>query len=318
MNHPTAERETAVRTTSAARIRRGGRIPQLPLHLMILPGLLLVVIYCYGPMLGLVIAFQKFVPARGIGASEWIGLENFKYVMALPGTMQVLWNTVAIAFMKMAAQLVVPIVFALLLNEVRKAVFKRSVQTLIYLPHFLSWVILGGILIDMLSPSEGILKDLLLLFGIEPIYFLGSNFWFRYVIVISDVWKEFGFNTIVYLAALTGINPALYEAAIVDGAGRWKQTLHITLPGMSSIIILLAVLSLGNVLNAGFDQVFNLYSPQVYQTGDIIDTFVYRLGLEQAQYGVATAVGLFKSVVSLTFISLSYYLAYRFANYRIF
>ncbi|HZG86278.1 ABC transporter permease [Paenibacillus sp.] len=285
---------------------------------MILPGLLLVVIYCYGPMLGLVIAFQKFVPARGIGASEWIGLENFKYVMALPGTMQVLWNTVAIAFMKMAAQLVVPIVFALLLNEVRKAVFKRSVQTLIYLPHFLSWVILGGILIDMLSPSEGILKDLLLLFGIEPIYFLGSNFWFRYVIVISDVWKEFGFNTIVYLAALTGINPALYEAAIVDGAGRWKQTLHITLPGMSSIIILLAVLSLGNVLNAGFDQVFNLYSPQVYQTGDIIDTFVYRLGLEQAQYGVATAVGLFKSVVSLTFISLSYYLAYRFANYRIF
>ncbi|WP_183604544.1 ABC transporter permease [Paenibacillus phyllosphaerae] len=303
---------------SSGKNQRRSRIPQIPLHLMILPGLLLVLIYNYGPMLGLVIAFQKFVPARGIWDSAWVGLENFRYVMALPDTMQILRNTIVIAFMKMIAQLVVPIIVALLLNEVRKQWFKRSMQTMIYLPHFLSWIILGGILVDILSPSEGILNAGLSWLGIEPIYFLGDNHWFRFVLVASDTWKEFGFNTIVYLAALTGINPTLYEAAIVDGAGRWKQTLHVTLPGMASIIILLSVLSLGNVLNAGFDQVFNLYSPQVYETGDIIDTFVYRIGLEDAQYGVATAVGLFKSIVSLTFISVSYYLAYRLANYRIF
>ncbi|WP_241158519.1 ABC transporter permease [Cohnella candidum] len=285
---------------------------------MILPGLLLILVYNYGPMLGLVISFQKFIPARGIAHSAWIGLDNFKYVANLPDTKEILWNTIVIALMKMVANLIVPLVMALLLNEVRKAFFKRGVQTLIYLPHFLSWIILGGILIDILSPSEGIVGAMLKSVGIEPIYFLGSNHWFRFVLVTSDVWKEFGFNTIVYLAALTGINPSLYEAAIVDGAGRWKQTWYITLPGIASIIVLLSVLSLGNVLNAGFDQVFNLYSPQVYETGDIIDTFVYRIGLQEAQYGVATAVGLFKSIVSLSFISLSYYLAYRLANYRIF
>ncbi|MDI4647447.1 ABC transporter permease [Cohnella hashimotonis] len=290
----------------------------LPLHLMILPGLLLVLIYCYGPMFGLVISFQKFIPARGIGGSEWIGWENFRYVFELPGFTKVLWNTIFISFMKLFANLLVPIVMALLLNEVRKEAFKRGVQTLIYLPHFLSWIILGGVLIDILSPSQGIVNEILAWVGIKPIYFLGSNAWFRYVLVGSDVWKEFGFNTIVYLAALTGINPSLYEASIVDGANRWKQTMHVTLPGIVPIIVLLSVLSLGNVLNAGFDQVFNLYSAQVYETGDILDTFVYRIGLLEAQYGVATAIGFFQSVVTLAFISLSYYLAYRFANYRIF
>ncbi|TNJ64012.1 sugar ABC transporter permease [Paenibacillus hemerocallicola] len=285
---------------------------------MILPALVLIVIYSYGPMLGIVIAFQKFVPALGIFESKWTGWDNFRYVMAMPDTGRVLWNTVLISFMKIVAGLIVPITVSLLLNEVRKELFKRGIQTLVYLPHFLSWVILGGILIDILSPSTGIVNQLLAAFGIEPIFFLGSNDWFRYILVLSDTWKDFGFSTIVYLAALTSINPSLYEAAAIDGAGRWKQTLHITLPGMAPVIILLTTLSLGQVLNAGFDQVFNLYSPQVYETGDIIDTFVYRIGLLDAQYGVATAVGLFKSVVSLTFISLSYYLAYRFANYRIF
>ncbi|MFC4811480.1 ABC transporter permease [Paenibacillus sp. GCM10023250] len=291
---------------------------RLPLHLMILPGLLLVIIYCYGPMLGLVIAFEKFVPAKGIFHSKWAGLDNFRYVLEMPESSRIIYNTVLIAIMKIVVGLAAPIVTALLLNEVRKEVFKRGIQTVIYLPHFLSWIILGGILIDILSPTNGIVNQVLGWFGIEPIYFLGDNDWFRYVLVATDTWKEFGFNTIVYLAALTSINPSLYEAAIVDGAGRWKQTLHVTLPGMMPIIVLLTTLSLGNVLNAGFDQVFNLYSPQVYETGDIIDTFVYRIGLVDAQFGVATAVGVFKSVVSLVFISASYYLAYRFAKYRIF
>lgn len=291
---------------------------QLPLHLMILPGLLLIIVYSYGPMLGSVIAFQDFNPARGIFNSEWNGLENLRYVMALPGSFQVVWNTLIIAVIKIIVGLIVPITVALLLNEIRKERFKRTVQTMIYLPHFLSWIILGGVLIDILSPTSGIVNQMLNGLGLDSIYFLGSNDWFRSILVTSDVWKEFGFNTIVYLAALTGINPSLYEAAVIDGANRWKQTLYVTLPGMAPIIILTATLALGQVLNAGFDQVYNLYSPQVYETGDIIDTFVYRIGIVDAQYGVATAVGLFKSVVSLILLSTSYFLAYRFANYRIF
>ncbi|SDO24220.1 putative aldouronate transport system permease protein [Paenibacillus sp. yr247] len=291
---------------------------QLTLDMMILPGLILILIYSYGPMLGLVIAFQKFNPVTGIFNSRWAGLSNFNYVFLMPGTMQIIWNTVFISLMKMITGLIVPIVISLLLNEIYKNSIKRSVQTLIYLPHFLSWIILGGILIDILSPTKGIVNQLLTLFGLEPNFFLGNNKWFPYVLVITNEWKEFGFSTIVYLAAITGINPALYEAAIMDGANRWKQTIYITLPGMLPIIILLATLSLGQVLNAGFDQVFNLYSPQVYQSGDIIDTFVYRIGLIDSQYSVATAVGLFKSIVSLVLISVSYFLAYRLANYRIF
>jgi len=294
------------------------RIRNLPLHLMILPGFLLVLVYSYGPMAGITIAFQRFIPTKGIFGSDWVGFNNFVYVWNLPDTKQIVFNTIFIASMKIVAGMVVPLVVALLLNEIRKAYFKRTVQTLIYLPHFLSWVILGGVLIDILSPSSGIVNSLLTAIGLEPIYFLGSNNWFPYVLVASNEWKEFGFSTIVYLAALTSINPALYEAAVVDGASRWVQTWHITLPGMRPIIILLATLSLGNVLNAGFDQVFNLYSAQVYESGDIIDTAVYRMGIVSAQYGAATAIGLFKSVVSTLFISVAYFLAYRLANYRIF
>jgi putative aldouronate transport system permease protein len=290
----------------------------LPLHLMILPGVILVLIYSYGPMFGIIIAFQKYIPARGFFGSEWIGLKNFYYLWNIPDTFQVFYNTVFIAIMKIVAGMIAPLVVSLLLNEISRKYFKRSIQTLIYLPHFLSWVILGGILVDILSPSNGIINSVLVSFGREPIYFLGSNDWFPYVLVISNEWKEFGFSTIIYLAALTSINPALYEAAVVDGASRIRQTWHVTLPGMRPIIILLATLSLGSILNAGFEQVFNLYSPQVYESGDIIDTYVYRMGLLNAQYGLATAVGLFKSFISLIFISIAYFLAYRLANYRIF
>jgi putative aldouronate transport system permease protein len=297
---------------------RNNKLAHLPLHLMILPALILIVIYEVIPMAGLVIAFQDFSPVRGVFRSDWIGLDNFRYVMNLPNIYSVVWNTVYISVMKIVAGHLSAIIVALLLNEIGKQLFKRTVQTLVYLPHFLSWVILGGVLIDILSPSSGIVNQLLKAFGLDPIFFLGNAATFPYVLVITDVWKEFGFSTIVYLTALTAINPSLYEAAVIDGANRWKQTWHITLPGMAPIIVLLATLSIGQVMNAGFDQVFNLYSPQVYDTGDIIDTFVYRIGLVQAQYGVATAVGLFKSLVSLVFVSLSYFLAYRLANYRIF
>ncbi|MBW7454877.1 ABC transporter permease subunit [Paenibacillus sepulcri] len=292
---------------------------ELPLHLMLLPGLVLVIIFSYIPMIGVTIAFQNFIPLKGLfGNQDWVGFGNFKYVFSMPNIWQVIWNTLFIAIMKIVMGLIVPITFALLLNEIRNVLFKRVMQTVIYFPYFLSWIILGGILVDILSPSGGIVNSFLGIFGIKPIYFLGENSWFPYTMVASDVWKTFGFNTVIYLAAITSIDPSLYEAAAVDGAGRWKQTWHVTLPGMHMIIVLLMVLSLGSVLDAGFDQIFNLYSPQVYESGDIVDTMVYRMGLLQAQFGPSTAVGLLKSFVSFILISISYLTAYRLFNYRLF
>ncbi|MFD0589323.1 ABC transporter permease [Paenibacillus sp. GCM10027627] len=289
-----------------------------PLHLMLLPAIGLVLIFSYVPMMGIIMAFQKYVPNKGLFGSPFIGLKNFRLLMEYPDIGRIFFNTIYIAVMKIVAGLFVPITVAILLNELRREWIKRTFQTLVYLPHFMSWVLLSGILVDVLSPSSGVLNQLLAVFGIKPIFFLGDNDWFPYVMVVSDVWKEFGFGTIVYLAALTGINPSLYEAAEIDGAGRFKQTLHVTLPGMMPIIVLMLTLNIGNVLNAGFEQIFNLYSPPVYESADIIDTFVYRMGVQQAQFGFATAVGLLKSIVSFIFISLSYVLAYRLANYRIF
>lgn len=287
-------------------------------HLLLLPGVILVLIYQYVPMAGIVLAFKQFSPSKGMFGSSWIGWDHFRYMLDMPNIYQVLWNTILISAMKIVALAIVPVLFALLLNELRNRLVKRSVQTIVYFPHFLSWIILGGIFIDVLSPSEGIVNQLLQTIGLQPIYFLGDKSWFPFTLVGTEVWKEFGYGAIVYLAALTGIDPALYESSVMDGAGRWKQTLYITLPNLVPMIILMTILSLGNVLNAGFDQVFNLYSPQVYATGDIIDTLVYRIGVQDAQYEVATAVGLFKSVVSLLLISGSYALAYRYTDYRIF
>ena len=286
---------------------------------MLLPGVVIVFIYMYIPLSGLIIAFQKFVPAKGLfGNQKWIGWDNFIYLYNLPGAISALRNTVIIAFFKIILHLIIPITISILLNEIRCTWFRRTAQTLIYLPHFLSWIILGGILIDILSPSDGIVNRILGLFGAEPVFFLGSNDYFRGTLIATDVWKEFGFNTIIYLAAITNIDPNQYEAATIDGANRFQRMRYITLPNMRMIIVLMMVLSLGNVLNAGFDQVYNLYSKQVYSTGDILDTFIYRIGLLDAQFGVATAMGMFKSVVSTLFISISYFCAYKFADYRIF
>jgi len=263
-------------------------------------------------------AFQKFNPTRGLIHSPWVGLDNFRYIFALPDTLPAIRNTLIIAFGKLVLGIIVPLIFALMLNEIRSKKFIGAIQTIVNFPHFLSWVILSGIFLDILSPSEGIVNSFIKLLGGSPIYFLGSKPWFPVTMVLSETWKEFGYGAIIYLAALTSIDPGLYDAAAVDGANRWQQTLHITLPGISTTIVLLMVLSLGNILNAGFEQIFNLYSPQVYETGDIIDTLVYRIGVVQAQYSIATAVGLFKSIVSFVLLSVSYWLAYKFTNYRLF
>lgn len=290
----------------------------LVLDAMLLPAIILVLIFSYIPMAGLVIAFQDFKPWLGFGKSNWVGLEYFRFLFSTPEYVQVIWNTLIIAGLKMVTGLIAPFTFALLLNEVRRATFKKTVQTLVYLPHFLSWVILGGILLDMLA-TEGLANQFLgAVFGLEPIFFLGDGDWFRFIVVVSDVWKEFGFGTIVFLASLAAINPSLYEAAEVDGASRWQQVKYITIPALIPITIVVGTLSLGNILNAGFDQIFNLYNALVYNKGDIIDTFVYRMGIIDGNFGFSTAVGLFKSVVGFVLIIIAYRLAYKLANYRIF
>lgn len=288
-------------------------------HLMLLPSVIMVFIFSYIPLYGLTIAFKKFNPAKGLfGDNPWCGLDNFRYILSLPDIDRVFLNTVEIAVMKIFFGTLMAIVVALMLNECKRPALKRTVQTVIYFPYFVSWIILGGVMQDILSPSSGIINTVIKALGGSPIYFLGDNSVFKGTLVVSDVWKNFGYNSIVYLAAITSIDPALYEAAMIDGANRWKQTLHVTLPGMSTIIILMVILSLGNVLNAGFDQIYNLYSVQVYESGDVIDTLVYRIGLTQAKFGPSTAVGLFKSVISLVLISGAYYIAWKKYDYRIF
>jgi putative aldouronate transport system permease protein len=291
---------------------------ETPLYIMLIPAVVVVLIFSYGPMVGIVMAFQRVLPGRGIFGSPWVGFDNFTFVLGMPNFFQVVWNTIFISGLKGIMGVFVPVTVALMLNNVTSHLFKRSVQTIVYLPHFLSWIILAGIFVDILSPSEGVVNNLLKTVGMQPIFFLGDDKIFPFTMVATDIWKSFGFGTIIYLAALTDIDPTLYEAAVVDGASRWQQTWHITLPGIAGTIIMLTTLSLGNILNAGFDQIFNLYSPLVYRTGDIIDTLVYRTGIMNYQYGVATAVGLFKSVVSLLLIGIAYKLAAKFADYRIF
>ena len=310
---------SALAAPSRPKQLRHARRRNAELITMLIPSLALLAVFSYIPMAGIVIAFQRFIPARGMfGDQQWVGLGNFRYAFLLPDFLKALGNTLFISAMKIVVGIATAIVFSLLLNELRQVRLKRVIQTVLYLPHFLSWVILASVFVDILSPSSGIVNRFLSTLGITPIFFLGSNAWFPYVLVITDTWKGFGFGTIVYLAAIASIDPSLYEAAIVDGANKLQQVWHITLPGMTHIIVLLALLSIGSLLNANFDQVFNMYSPQVYESGDVLDTLVYRIGILDANFGLSTAIGLFKSAVSFVLISAAYYSAYRFANYRVF
>ncbi|MCI1209930.1 MAG: ABC transporter permease subunit [Treponema sp.] len=285
--------------------------------IMIIPALVWMFFINIVPMFGIVMAFQDFNPGKGFLHSRFVGLENFRYMLEMKDVGQIFINTIVIAVGKLVLNVVVPVIFALLLNEVKNLLFKKTIQTIVYLPHFISWVVMGGILLDVFGlygPLNGVLSS----FGIKKIAFFRSSDLFRPLVIGTDVWKEFGFNAVIYLAALTGINPALYEAAAIDGAGHWKQMLYITLPSLKPIIVLMTILALGNILNAGFDQIYNLYNQAVYSTGDIIDTWVYRVGLNDMQFSLATAVGLLKSVVGFFLISGSYLIAYKKMNYRIF
>lgn len=267
------------------------------LYLMILPGVLYFLIFRYVPMYGAIIAFKDYRVLEGFTGSPWVGLKHFRTIFSSPFFYNVLTNTILISTYKLIFGTPAAIVLALLLNEVRISWFKRSVQTITYLPHFLSWVVVFGILLVTLSPSSGLLNKAIVALGGQPINFLADPDWFRTVLVASDIWKELGWGTIIYLAAMAGISPSLYEAAIVDGATRLQRMRYITLPGILPVIVLVTLLRIGNLLSAGFEQVFVLYNPSVYSVADIIDTWVYRQGIQGFQFSLAAAVGLFKGAV---------------------
>lgn len=287
-------------------------------HALLFPGVAMLFIFSIVPMGGLIMAFQKFEPIRGILGSPFVGLRNFQFLFLNPSTPQVIFNTVYISLFKIVLGILVPVIFALLLNECRVHWVKRTMQTIVYLPNFLSWVIVAAMFMNIFSYT-GIVNSVLKLFGVaEPIIFMASNTWFRPIVIFTDVWKNFGFNAVIYIAAMTSIDPNLYEAGDIDGANRLQKIIYITIPSIMPTIVLMTTLALGNILNAGFDQIFNMYNANVYQTGDILDTFVYRIGLANLQYSMGTAVGLIKSVISMILIYTSYKLADKFAGYKIF
>lgn len=286
-------------------------------YIMLIPALLWLFFFSVVPMFGIIMAFQDYNPGRGILHSEFVGLENFVYMFQMSDVRQVLANTVVIAVGKIIGNIIIPLVFALLLNELCLKRIKRPIQTIVYLPYFLSWVILAKIVLNIFGYT-GPVNQLMEIFGGSQINFFGEPDLFQPLVIGTDTWKGFGYNTVVYLAAILGVDQSLYEAAAVDGAGRFKRIWHVTMPGIRTTVALLAILSLGNVLNAGFDQIYNLYNPLVYSTGDIIDTWVYRAGLENLQYSLATAVGLFKSVISVILIAVGYKLADKFTGYKLF
>ncbi|WP_240489145.1 ABC transporter permease [Cohnella thermotolerans] len=283
------------------------------LYLFLLPGVAYFIIFKYLPMYGIIIAFQDYSPFLGIAGSEFVGLKHFVRFFTDDEFVRVFRNTILISLYKLVFGFPVPILLALMLNEVRIRWFKKTMQTLVYIPHFFSWVIFGGIVIQALSPT-GIVNAILHLFGMDPVLFLGHKEYFRSIVVISDILKESGWASIVYLAAIAGVDPTLYEAARMDGAKKWREIWHITLPGIRNTIIILLILRLGSVLELGVQQVFMLYNPLVYDVGDIIDTYVYRVGLTEQKYSFATAVGLFQSVVGLILIYISNGLSKRFGG----
>lgn len=296
-----AKSEKKKTTTGKKRRPKSALVKYWDLYLIMVPGILYFIIYKYIPMWGVVIAFQDYSVFAGVFESEWVGFEHFQRMFEASDFYRIFTNTLLISLYKLFWGFPAPIIVAILLNEVRNMTYKRTVQTIIYLPHFLSWVIIGGIMINLLQPG-GIVNGFIELLGFKPIHFLTDDSWFRSVLVASDLWKGVGWGTILYLAALAGIDPQLYEAATVDGATKWQATKHITLPSLLPTIVVLFILQMSNVLEVGFEQVFILLSPLVYNVGDVIETYVYREGIVQGQFSYTTAVGLFKSVIALVLV----------------
>lgn len=279
------------------------------LYLLSIPGILYFIIFKYVPLLGSVIAFQDYNLFKGFTGSPWVGFAHFEKMFAHYDFIRILENTILLGLYDIIFAFPAPIILALLLNEVRKVFFKRTIQTIIYAPHFLSWVIISGIFIGILSPSSGFVNQFLMFLGFEPIYFLVENSWIRTVLVGSGIWRDVGYGTIIYLAALTSINPELYEAADIDGASKWKQVWAITVPSLLPVITVLFLLKIGDFLDFGFERVFVFQNSLNKDNSEILDTFIYKAGLQNLQYSYATAMGLFKSIVGLMLLTIANFLS---------
>ena len=279
------------------------------LFLLLAPVLIYYIIFHYGPMYGIIIAFKDFYPVQGILGSPWAGFTHFEKIFTGMYFFPVLINTLTISFYKLIFGFPAPIILCLILNEVRQVQFKKIVQTITYLPHFISWVVLAGIVMEVLSPSRGIINYFIQLLGGEPIFFVADQRWFRFVLVTSAIWREVGWQSIIYLAAVTSIDPELYDVAELDGAGRLRKIWNITLPSIIPIIIIMFIFASGSIINDDFDQIYNLLNAKVLDVGDVISTYTYREGLQQMNYSYATAVGLFKNAVALILVTLTNYIA---------
>lgn len=284
------------------------------LYLLISPGLIYLIIFNYIPMYGVIISFQDFDLIKGIWGSKWVGFQHFHTLFTSPEFFDVFVNSVAISLLRIFWGFPAPIILALMLNEVTNMPFKRITQSVVYLPHFVSWVVISGIVFEFLSPSGGVVNEVIKLFGGQSISFLQEPKYFRSIIVISDIWKEIGWGSIIYLAAMVSVPSELYEAGIIDGASRIKRIWHITLPGISSTIVVILILRMGSILKNGFEQIFLLYNPMVYNVADVFETYTYRVGLISGKFALSSAVGLFQSFVGMILILVVNKLAKKYGD----
>ncbi|MEK3724287.1 ABC transporter permease [Paenibacillus sp. FSL H8-0034] len=275
------------------------------LYILLIPCVIYFLIFNYFPMYGVIIAFKDFNFAKGIVGSPWIGFDNFRYMFGLSDFYTVFWNSLYLSMLRLVFGFPFPILLALLLNEMRNRTYQRVTQTIIYLPHFISWVVIGGILVNFLSPSWGIVNIFLKQIGMEPIFFLADNDYFRPLVIISSIWKESGWESILYLAAMVSINTELYEAASIDGANRLQKMRYVTMPGIKSTIVILLILRLGQIMGNGFEQIFVLQNPLNLGVSEVFETYVYRVGLIGGRFSFGTTVGLFTSVIGLIFLLAS-------------
>ncbi|WP_242985396.1 ABC transporter permease [Vallitalea okinawensis] len=285
--------------------------------LMLLPAIIYFVIFHYLPMYGVTIAFKDYYILKGILGSKWVGFKHFEDVFSGLFFWPVFKNTLIISFYKLMLGFFAPIVLAIMLNEVSHNKYKKVVQSITYLPHFMSWVVLSGLLIEILSPSRGPVNILLQGIGLEPIYFIAEKSWFRSILVGSSIWKEAGWSSIIYLAAISGIDPQMYEVAELDGASRMRKIWNITIPSIMPVIIIMFIFATGKIIQDDFEQVYNLLNPAVMEVGDVISTYTYREGLERMNYSYAAAVGLFKNVISFALVMGTNYIARRTSDYAL-
>lgn len=283
----------------------------MPFYLFLLPSIVLVVLFCYMPMEGLLIAFKDYKMARGIGGSEWVGLQHFKDLFTDPNFYRVLGNTLKISILTLLTTFPVTIVFTLLVNELTSQKVKGVVQTITYMPHFLSWVVVGTFVYQLLSPTGGVINALLIQLGVldKPLYFMAQKDMFVPIYLISNLWKTTGYSIVIYLATISSIDTTMYDAASIDGANRFQRILYITLPAMFPTMCTMLILSIGSLVSVGFDPIFNLYNDATYQTADVISTYVYRKGMVESRYDFSTAIGLFQNVVSLALVVIANWFA---------